>query len=191
MKYSTALTFIITGIVKDIVIVTIGWVAFSEHISGLQALGFILQIFGIAAYSCVRSFPAEFADKEKTMTELMGEFVVRRLRDESFDTKEYIRLNYVKQGDYHAVANETERVSDVSLSTPDRRVLEEKPQRLYAGMKRDGSSARLSSKTAEPTTSEDEQAYSTTSDVSSLTGADTDTESQHSDELIKADRAAG
>lgn len=62
IKYSSAVAFILAGIVKDVVIVTTGTMLFSEHISILQAVGFFLQLVGILVWSLTKTFPERFED---------------------------------------------------------------------------------------------------------------------------------
>lgn len=69
MKLSTALTFIIAGIVKDIFIVVMGVIGFQEHISNLQIFAFVLQCLGIFVYSLMKAFPLFFTHDEKGIFE--------------------------------------------------------------------------------------------------------------------------
>jgi len=62
IKQSSAVAFILAGIVKDVSIVTVGCLMFSEHISLLQGTGFGLQLCGILVWSLVKTFPDRFED---------------------------------------------------------------------------------------------------------------------------------
>merc|ERR1719498_883982 len=46
IKHSSAVAFILAGIAKDVVIVSVSCMMFSEHISLLQGIGFTLQLIG-------------------------------------------------------------------------------------------------------------------------------------------------
>lgn len=60
VKYSSAVAFILCGIVKDAAIVSVGCMFLSEVISTLQAIGFCLQLLGIVTWSLMKKFPHEF-----------------------------------------------------------------------------------------------------------------------------------
>eukprot|EP00929_Paragymnodinium_shiwhaense_P013430 TRINITY_DN121285_c0_g1_i1.p1 TRINITY_DN121285_c0_g1~~TRINITY_DN121285_c0_g1_i1.p1 ORF type:complete len:392 (+),score=101.38 TRINITY_DN121285_c0_g1_i1:96-1271(+) len=60
VKYSSAVAFILCGIVKDAAIVLVGCAFLSEVISGLQAFGFLLQLGGITVWSLAKKFPDRF-----------------------------------------------------------------------------------------------------------------------------------
>jgi hypothetical protein len=62
IKHSSAVAFILAGIVKDVVIVSVGCAMFHEQISALQTAGFILQLGGILVWSLVKTFPDRFED---------------------------------------------------------------------------------------------------------------------------------
>lgn len=62
IKHSSAVAFILAGMVKDVVIVAAGATLFHEHIAALQAFGFIMQMGGILLWSIVKTFPQNFED---------------------------------------------------------------------------------------------------------------------------------
>jgi len=62
IKHSSAVGFILAGIVKDVVIVSVGCAMFHEHVSALQTVGFIMQLIGILVWSLVKTFPDRFED---------------------------------------------------------------------------------------------------------------------------------
>eukprot|EP00746_Dinoflagellata_sp_MGD_P017890 gnl/MRDRNA2_/MRDRNA2_141349_c0_seq1.p1 gnl/MRDRNA2_/MRDRNA2_141349_c0~~gnl/MRDRNA2_/MRDRNA2_141349_c0_seq1.p1 ORF type:complete len:366 (+),score=43.54 gnl/MRDRNA2_/MRDRNA2_141349_c0_seq1:135-1232(+) len=62
IKHSSAVAFILAGIVKDVIIVSVGCMMFSEHISILQGVGFTLQLVGILVWSLIKTFPDRFED---------------------------------------------------------------------------------------------------------------------------------
>jgi hypothetical protein len=62
IKHSSAVAFILAGIAKDVVIVSASCMVFSEHISVLQAIGFMLQLCGILVWSMIKTFPDRFED---------------------------------------------------------------------------------------------------------------------------------
>jgi len=60
VKHSSAVAFILAGIVKDAMIVTAGAVVFNEFISAIQVVGFSLQLAGILVWSMIKTFPERF-----------------------------------------------------------------------------------------------------------------------------------
>ena len=60
VKHSSAVAFILAGVVKDAMIVFAGVVVLSEVISGLQTFGFIMQLGLIMVYSLAKTFPDKF-----------------------------------------------------------------------------------------------------------------------------------
>jgi hypothetical protein len=60
VKHSSAVAFILAGVVKDAMIVFAGVVLLSEVISGLQTFGFIMQLGLIMVYSLAKTFPDQF-----------------------------------------------------------------------------------------------------------------------------------
>merc|ERR1719453_1414245 len=59
---SSAMSFVICGILKDVMIVVAGVVFLKEAISGQQALAFTAQIILIAIWAAMKMFPKEFED---------------------------------------------------------------------------------------------------------------------------------
>jgi hypothetical protein len=62
VKHSSAVSFILAGIVKDAMIVAAGTFFFHEIVSFVQAVGFGLQLSGIMLWSTIKSFPERFND---------------------------------------------------------------------------------------------------------------------------------
>jgi len=60
VKNSSAVAFILAGIVKDAMIVFAGTVFFAEIVSGLQVFGFGLQLSAILVYSLMKTYPDKF-----------------------------------------------------------------------------------------------------------------------------------
>lgn len=60
VKYSSAVAFILAGIVKDAMIVAAGAFYFKEFISVIQVFGFGLQLMGILVWSMIKTFPDRF-----------------------------------------------------------------------------------------------------------------------------------
>jgi len=60
VKHSSAVAFILAGIVKDAMIVTAGALVFHEFISAVQVVGFSLQLSGILVWSMIKTFPDRF-----------------------------------------------------------------------------------------------------------------------------------
>jgi hypothetical protein len=60
VKHSSAVAFILAGIVKDAAIVMAGTLFFHEAVSSLQFIGFSLQLLGIMVWSLMKSFPDKF-----------------------------------------------------------------------------------------------------------------------------------
>jgi len=62
IKLSSAVAFILAGIVKDAMIVFAGCMVFQEVISIFQGIGFLFQLAGIFIYSMVKASPKKFED---------------------------------------------------------------------------------------------------------------------------------
>lgn len=62
IKYTSGVAFILAGVTKDILIVTVGAIVFHELISGLQIFAFSLQIMLIFTWSLCKTFPERFED---------------------------------------------------------------------------------------------------------------------------------
>lgn len=60
IKHSSAVAFVLAGIVKDAMIVTTSVFFMREVVSVLQFVGFGLQLFGILVWSLIKSFPNRF-----------------------------------------------------------------------------------------------------------------------------------
>jgi hypothetical protein len=60
VKHSSAVSFILAGIVKDAMIVLVALLVLRELISPLQGLGFGLQLGAILAWSMIKTFPERF-----------------------------------------------------------------------------------------------------------------------------------
>lgn len=60
IKYTSAVSFVLTGIVKDMAIVVWGAAVLGESIGVMQAIGFALQIVGVFLWCIVKTFPDEF-----------------------------------------------------------------------------------------------------------------------------------
>lgn len=60
MKYSSPISFIIAGILKDTCIVCVGATMLGEQVSSMQIAGFGLQLVFIGVWSCMKLFPAQF-----------------------------------------------------------------------------------------------------------------------------------
>jgi hypothetical protein len=60
VKHSSAVAFILAGIVKDAAIVFAGTMFFDEIVSQIQFVGFIVQLAGIMVWSLMKSFPEPF-----------------------------------------------------------------------------------------------------------------------------------
>jgi len=60
VKHSSAVAFILAGMVKDAMIVFTGVLFLSEIISALQAIGFTMQLGLIFVYTLTKNFPDEF-----------------------------------------------------------------------------------------------------------------------------------
>ena len=48
-------SFVVTGIMKDIIVVVIGLLVINEHLAALSMLGFVIQLVGLVAYFMVRN----------------------------------------------------------------------------------------------------------------------------------------
>lgn len=62
IKHSAAVSFILAGIMKDAMIVSVGAFFFREIVSALQVFGFTLQVFFIFIYGLLKSFPRDYED---------------------------------------------------------------------------------------------------------------------------------
>jgi len=62
IKRSSAVAFILAGMVKDVVIVSVGATLFHEQLSKLQVFGFAMQMAGILLWSVAKTFPNNFED---------------------------------------------------------------------------------------------------------------------------------
>jgi len=62
VKHSSAIAFILAGIVKDAMIVAVGGMFFREVITVIQGFGFLLQLVAILVWSCIKTFPDRFED---------------------------------------------------------------------------------------------------------------------------------
>lgn len=62
IKNSSAVAFILAGIVKDVMIVSVGTVVFHEHVAMIQVIGFGLQLIGILVWSLTKTFPDNFEE---------------------------------------------------------------------------------------------------------------------------------
>lgn len=60
VKHSSAVAFILAGIVKDAMIVAAGGLLFREVVSTLQVIGFTLQLLFILVWSLTKTFPDRF-----------------------------------------------------------------------------------------------------------------------------------
>lgn len=60
VKYSSAVAFILAGIVKDAMIVTTSALVFREVVSTIQTIGFSMQLCGVLLWSLVGAFPKRF-----------------------------------------------------------------------------------------------------------------------------------
>lgn len=60
MKYSSAVSFILAGIIKDAAIVLAGSIIMGEEIANLQAIGFAMQLLCIGLCAMMKTWPAEF-----------------------------------------------------------------------------------------------------------------------------------
>lgn len=62
MARVSAVSLILTGIVKDAIIVLVGWVVFHESVTGVQIVGFVMQLLLILLWSLMKTFRDEFED---------------------------------------------------------------------------------------------------------------------------------
>lgn len=60
IKSSSAVAFIMAGIVKDAMIVSAGSAFFHEHISIIQVVGFSMQLVGIMTWGLMKTYPDAF-----------------------------------------------------------------------------------------------------------------------------------
>jgi len=60
VKHSSAVSFILAGIVKDAMIVAAGTLLFREVVSLIQTIGFSLQLSAILLWSMIKTFPDRF-----------------------------------------------------------------------------------------------------------------------------------
>jgi multidrug transporter EmrE-like cation transporter len=88
MQMGTALSFIVCGVAKDVLIVFAGVLFFGDHVSPLQIFGFSVQIIGIILYSLVRSFPDNFPDDRSLIHIILSDHLgfVSSKRSESMDS---------------------------------------------------------------------------------------------------------
>lgn len=91
MKQSSAVGFILAGIVKDAVIVLAGVTILQEPISPLQMVGFVFQLILIWIWSMMKIFPDRF---EKGMWSGMLSYVVPGAEDKSLLTPEPKEARY-------------------------------------------------------------------------------------------------
>jgi hypothetical protein len=61
-RHSSAVGFILAGIVKDVVLVCMGVVVFKNPITALQLFGFFMQLFGVLMWSMLKINPVMFED---------------------------------------------------------------------------------------------------------------------------------
>lgn len=76
IKHSSAVSFVMVGIVKDVVIVSACSMLLQESISGLQVSGFCLQLFMIFVWSMTKTFPEKF---ERGILPGLGSLFLRAL----------------------------------------------------------------------------------------------------------------
>jgi len=62
VKHSSAIAFILAGIVKDAMIVAAGAFFFREVITIIQGFGFLLQLVAILVWSLIKTFPDRFEE---------------------------------------------------------------------------------------------------------------------------------
>lgn len=62
IQHASAMGFILTGILKDMLIVGAGVLFLGDPMSGEQAFGFSLQLLGIFCWFLVKTYPDEFKD---------------------------------------------------------------------------------------------------------------------------------
>jgi len=62
IKVSSAMSMVLTGLLKDVLIVLLSVVLLSEAVSRQQVVGFVLQVSGIFAWSVIKAFPKYFED---------------------------------------------------------------------------------------------------------------------------------
>jgi len=60
VKHSSAVAFILAGIVKDAMIVATSTLFLNEVVSVIQGIGFCLQLSGILVWSMIKTFPEKF-----------------------------------------------------------------------------------------------------------------------------------
>merc|ERR1719181_2145863 len=60
IRVSSAVSFVLAGIMKDVMIVLVGIIFMGHQISGLQASGFSLQVSLVFLWSLLKTFPREF-----------------------------------------------------------------------------------------------------------------------------------
>lgn len=85
IKHTSAVPFILAGMVKDVCIVTAGATLFHEHISVLQVIGFTLQMSGILLWSVVKTFPQNFEDGMLTgMQRTIFGYTVKKVEKSSY-----------------------------------------------------------------------------------------------------------
>lgn len=62
MSQTSAVSFVLAGITKDVVIVSASSILFSEPITTMQGFGFAFQLVGIWTWSMMKTFPSYFED---------------------------------------------------------------------------------------------------------------------------------
>mmetsp|Transcript_31008 Transcript_31008/g.68100 ORF Transcript_31008/g.68100 Transcript_31008/m.68100 type:complete len:369 (+) Transcript_31008:101-1207(+) len=62
IKHTSAVSFMLAGLVKDTVIVVASVLIFGDAVSALQQCGFFMQLVGVMAVSIVKAFPHCFKD---------------------------------------------------------------------------------------------------------------------------------
>mmetsp|Transcript_11733 Transcript_11733/g.21337 ORF Transcript_11733/g.21337 Transcript_11733/m.21337 type:complete len:371 (-) Transcript_11733:122-1234(-) len=62
IKVSSAMSMVLTGLLKDVLIVVLSVFLLSETVSRQQVVGFVLQVSGIFAWSLIKAFPKYFED---------------------------------------------------------------------------------------------------------------------------------
>jgi hypothetical protein len=60
VKHSSAVAFILAGIVKDAMIVAMSALVLREIVTFIQTVGFVLQLFAILLWSMIKTFPERF-----------------------------------------------------------------------------------------------------------------------------------
>jgi len=60
VKSSSAITFVLAGLAKDLIIVLVDVVVMKESVTKIQATGFCMQMFFLLLWSLLRTFPEKF-----------------------------------------------------------------------------------------------------------------------------------